>query len=134
MPDIDQQIAEAHSSLEAVELEAKKLEARLRKIPGMERLLPSRSYGQPVDVDAIKSNLTARSLVNSYDEPLASFRGINSGSAKAAEQRREARHMAAEALRLRTEKIAAQNAAAAAQRQKFINAGINQHTGRRFGT
>ena len=133
MPDLDQQIAQAHHDLEAVEMEAKRMEARLRRIPGMERLLPERNYGQPVNIDAIKSNLTARSLVNSYDEPLASFLGVNSGSAKAAEQRREARHMAAEALRLRTEKIAAQNAAAAAQRQKFINAGINQHTGRRFG-
>ena len=134
MPDLDQQIAQAHHDLEAVELEAKKLEARLRRIPGMERLLPSRNYGRPVNIDAIKANLTTRSLVNSYDAPLASFLGINSGSAKAAEERREARHLAAEALRLRTEKLAAQNAAAAAQRQKFVNAGISQHTGRRFGT
>ena len=133
MPDLDQQIAQAHHDLEAVEMEAKRMEARLRRIPGMERLLPERNYGQPVNIDAIKSNLTARSLVNSYDAPLASFLGINSGSSKAAEERREARHLAAEALRMRTERLQAENAAAAAQRQRFTVAGIDPLTRRRVG-
>ena len=65
MPDLEQQIAEAHSDLEATEQSAKQLEARLRGIPGMERLMPSRTYGQPVDIAAIKSNLTTVSLINS---------------------------------------------------------------------
>ena len=133
MPDLDQQIAQAHHDLEAVELEAKKLEARLRRIPGMERLLPSRNYGRPVNIDAIKANLTTRSLVNSYDAPLASFLGINSGSAKAAEERREARHLAAEALRMRTERLQAENAAAAEQRQRYAIAGVDPITRRRVG-
>lgn len=110
MPNLDQQIAEAHSDLEAVEQSAKQLEARLRGIPGLERLVPSRTYGQPVDVDAIKSNLTARSLINSYDEQLASYLGINSGAAKVAQERREAREQAVEAMRIRTEQLAAENA------------------------
>ena len=109
------------------------MEARLRKIHGLERLLPSRNYGQPVNIDAIKANLTARSLINSYDAPLASFLGINSGSSKAAEERREARHLAAEALRMRTEKIAAENAAAAEQRQRYAIAGVDPITRRRVG-
>ena len=133
MPDLDQQIAQAHHDLEAVEMEAKRMEARLRKIHGLERLLPSRNYGQPVNIDAIKANLTARSLINSYDAPLASFLGINSGSSKAAEERREARHLAAEALRMRTEKIAAENAAAAEQRQRYAIAGVDPITRRRVG-
>jgi hypothetical protein len=133
MADLNQKIAEAHSNVEAVELEAKQLEARLRRIPGAERLLPKRSYGQPVNIDAIKGNLTFRSLVNSYDEQMASYLGINSGSAKAAEERREARLMQAEALRLRTENLRAQNAAAALQRERFSNAGIDPITKRRTG-
>jgi len=133
MADLNQKIAEAHSNVEAVELEAKQLEARLRQIPGAERLLPKRSYGQPVNIDAIKGNLTFRSLVNSYDEQMASYLGINSGSAKAAEERREARLMQAEALRLRTENLRAQNAAAALQRERFSNAGIDPITKRRTG-
>lgn len=133
MPDLDQQIAQAHNDLEAVEMEAKRLESRLRRIPGMERLLPDRNYGRPVNIDAIKANLTARSLINSYDAPLASFIGINSGSAKAAEERREARRLAAEAVRLRTEHLQAENAAAAERRQRFAIAGVDPLTRRRVG-
>ena len=133
MPDLEQQIAEAHADLETVEQSAKQLEARLRGIPGMERLLLSRTYGQPVDIAAIKSNLTARSLINSYDEPLASYLGINSGAAKAVQERREAREQAAEAMRVRTEQLAAENAYRRESRQRLVNAGINPSTGRRFG-
>ena len=132
MPDLEQQIAEAHSDLEATEQSAKQLEARLRGIPGMERLMPSRTYGQPVDIAAIKSNLTARSLVNSYDEQLASYLGINSGAAKAAAKRREAQEQAAEAMRVKTEKLAAENVAAAYRREQFSRLGINPTTRRRW--
>ena len=132
MPDLEHQIAEAHSDLEATEQQAKQLEARLRGIPGMERLMPSRTYGQPVDIAAIKSNLTARSLVNSYDEQLASYLGINSGAAKAAQERREAQEQAAEAMRIRTEQLAAENAAAAYRREQFRRLGINPNTRRRW--
>ena len=66
MPDLDDQINAAHADLEQREQEARKLEQRLRKIPGLERLLPTRNYGRPIDVDAIKKNLTAVSLINSY--------------------------------------------------------------------
>ena len=133
MPDLEQQIAEAHSDLETVEQDSRQLEARLRGIPGMERLMPSRTYGQPVDIAAIKANLTARSLINSYDEPLASFLGINSGAAKAAQERREAQERAAEALRVRTEQLAAENSYRRESRQRLVNAGVNPNTGRRFG-
>ena len=44
MPDLEQQIAEAHSDLEATEQQAKQLEARLRGIPGMERLMPAANH------------------------------------------------------------------------------------------
>ena len=132
MPDLEQQIAEAHSDLEAVEQQAKQLEARLRGIPGMERLMPSRTYGQPVDIAAIKSNITARSLINSYDEQLASYLGINSGAAKAAQERREAQELAAEAMRVRTEQLAAENAEAAYRREQFSRLGINPTTRRRW--
>ena len=132
MSDLEQQIAEAHSDLETVDQDSRQLEARLRGIPGMERLLPSRTYGQPVDVDALKSNLTARSLINSYDEPLASYLGINSGAAKAARERREAQEQAAEALRVRTEQLAAENAEAAYRREQFSRLGINPTTRRRW--
>ena len=133
MPDLDDQINQAHADVERRELEAKQLEQRLRKIPGLERLLPVRNYGRPVDVDAIKKNLTARSLINSWDEKLASFLGIQSGSGREARELREAAKLQAEALKMRTEKLAAENAAAARKREIADQMGINIHTGRRWG-
>ena len=134
MPDMDDQINEAHADLEQREIEARKLEQRLRRIPGLERLLPTRNYGRPIDVEAIKGNLTAVSLINSYDEPLASFLGVQTGSAREARELREAARLQAESLRMRTEKLAAENAFRREQLQRSFNAGINPNTGRRFGT
>jgi hypothetical protein len=134
MPDLDDQINTAHADLEQRELEARKLEQRLRKIPGLERLLPHRNYGRPIDTDALKKNLTVVSLINSYDEPLASFLGIQTGSGREARELREAAKLQAEALRMRTEKLAAENAFKREQLQRSFNAGINPSTGRRFGT
>lgn len=134
MPDLDDQINAAHVDLEQREQEARQLEQRLRKIHGLWPLLPTRNYGRPVDVDAIKKNLTAVSLINSYDEPLASFLGIQTGSGREARELREAAKLQAEALRMRTEKLASENAFNREQLQRSFNAGINPTTGRRFGT
>ena len=133
MPDLDDQINAAHADLEQREQDARKLELRLRKIPGLERLLPVRNYGRPVDVEAVKKNLTARSLINSYDEPLASFLGIQTGSGRQARELREAAKLQAEAMRMRTDKLAAENSFKREQFQRTLNAGINPNTGRRWG-
>ena len=133
MPDLDDQINEVHADLEERELEARQLEQRLRKIPGLERLLPTRNYGRPVDAEAIKKNLTAVSLINSYDEQLASFLGIQTGSAREARELREAAKLQAETMRLKTEKIASENAFRSQRRERAISAGVNPNTGRRFG-
>ena len=133
MPDLEDQINQAHADLEQREQDARKLEQRLRRIPGLERLLPVRNYGRPVDVKAIQQNLTAWSLINSYDEPLASFLGIQTGSGREARELREAAKLQAEAMKLRTERLAAENAAAARKREIADQMGINMHTGRRWG-
>jgi hypothetical protein len=133
MPDLDDQINQAHADLEQREQDARKLELRLRKIPGLERLLPVRNYGRPVDIDSLKSNLTARSLINSYDEPLASFLGIQTGSGRKARELREAAKLQAEAMKMRTYKLAAENAFRRERYERTVNAGINPNTGRRWG-
>lgn len=133
MPDLDQQIAEAHQAVEQAEQQARQLEARMRRIPGLERLLPARQFGQPVDVAALKRNLTAVSLIN-RDPELASFLGVQTGQFAREAEARAARAMQAEALRLRTERLRAQNAERQRERERFANAGINQITGRRIGT
>lgn len=134
MPDLDEQINAAHADLEKREQEARKLEQRLRRIPGLERLLPIRNYGRPVDVNAIKGNLTAVSLINSYDEALASYLQIQTGTGRKARELREAARMQAEALRMKTDRLAAENAFRREQLQRTVNAGINPNNGRRFGT
>lgn len=134
MPDLDDQINQAHADLEQREQEARKLELRLRKIPGLERLLPQRNYGRPFDIDSLKSNLTAQSLINSYDEPLASFLGIQTGSGRQARELREAAKLQAEAMKMRTDKLAAENAFRRERYERTLKAGINPNTGRRFGT
>jgi len=133
MPDLDDQINEAHADLEQRELEARQLEQRLRKIPGLERLLPTRNYGRPVNAEVLKKNLTAVSLINSYDEQLASFLGIQTGSAREARELREAAKLQAESLRMRTEKLAAENAFRRQRLERSISAGVNPNTGRRWG-
>ena len=133
MPDLDDQINAAHADLEQRELEARKLEQRLRKIPGLDRLLPQRNYGRPVDAEAIKKNLTAVSLINSYDEPLASFLGVQTGSAREARELREAAKLQAQALQMKTNELATENAVNRRRIERSISAGINPNTGRRFG-
>lgn len=134
MADLDQQIAQAHHDVEATEQQARQLEARLRRIAGMERLLPARQYGQPFAIEWLKGNLTAKSLLNTWDPALASFLGVQSGSARIAEERKVAREMAAEAMRLRTERLQVENAAAAQRRERCAIAGVDPITNRRLGT
>ena len=134
MPDLDEQINAAHADLEQREQESRKLEQRLRRIPGLERLLPQRNYGRPVNVEAIKGNLTAVSLINSYDEALASYLQIQTGSGRKARELREAAKLQAEALKMRTERLQAENLAAARKREIASQMGVNIHNGRRFGT
>ena len=133
MADLNEAIEKAHHDLEATEQEARQLEARLRRIAGMERLLPARQYGKPFPIDWLKGNITARSLVNTWDPALASFLGVQSGSARIAEERKVAREMQAEALRLRTERLQADNAAKQRLRERYAIAGISPITHRRVG-
>ena len=82
MSDLNQRIGQAHSDLEKREADSRQLEERLCAIPGMNRFIPQRAYGAAVNVDAIKGSLSARSLINAHDVPLASYLGIQSGSAR----------------------------------------------------
>lgn len=133
MADLNEAIEQAHQDVEATEQQARQLEARLRRIAGMERLLPARQYGKPFPIDWLKGNITARSLVNTWDPALASFLGVQSGSARIAEERKVARQMQAEALRMRTERLQAENAERQRQRERYAIAGINPITHRRVG-
>ena len=76
---IDDQIKAAYQNASQVETNARQLEARIGQIEGAKQLLPSRVYGQPVDFNKIRSNLTLTSLIAQDSAELAHFCGIDPG-------------------------------------------------------
>ena len=106
---IDDQIKASYQSASQVETQARQLEARIAKIDGAKRHLPSRRYGQPVDMAKIRSNLTLTSLIAQDSAELAHFCGIDPGIRHRIDEEKEARAMAAQALQMRTEALRQQN-------------------------
>ena len=133
MPDINDTINKRHEEVEAVENEARQIEARILKINGTSRFIPVRGYGKPVDPQEIARNLTLRSLIAKHDEALANYLGIGSAQHREAQEAAEARHLQAEALKMRTERLRQENQAAAIHRERAFGAGVNPFTGRRMG-
>jgi hypothetical protein len=110
---IDQQIDAAHAEAERIEQEARQIEARIIKAGGIP---PTRPFGRPVSGEAVAQNLTLRSLLQRRDPALAAYLGCGSDLQRKAEEEAAARQMQAEAMRLQTERLSAQNQAAANRR------------------
>ena len=106
---IDDQIKAAYQNASQVETNARQLEARIGQIEGAKQLLPSRVYGQPVDFNKIRSNLTLTSLIAQDSAELAHFCGIDPAIRHRIDEEKEARAMAAQALQMRTEALRQQN-------------------------
>ena len=106
---IDDQIKASYQSASQVETQARQLEARIAKIDGAKRHLPSRRYGQPVDMAKIRSNLTLTSLIAQDSAELAHFCGIDPSIRHRIDEEKEARAIAAQALQMRTEALRQQN-------------------------
>ena len=106
---IDDQIKASYQSASQVETQARQLEARIAKIDGAKRHLPSRRYGQPVDMAKIRSNLTLTSLIAQDSAELAHFCGIDPAIRHRIDEEKEVRAMAAQALQMRTEALRQQN-------------------------
>lgn len=114
-------IQTAFEEQEAVETTTREIEARIRKIDGAARLIPARSYGQPINRDAIAKSLTLRSLIAQNDRHLAAYLGISIDTRKA-DAEAEAAKMQAERMRLETQRLREQNQASAQRREwNFIN-------------
>ncbi len=133
MIDLQKQIDEGYKSASQIETMARQLEARIGQIDGAKKHLPARRYGQPVDLEKIKSNLTLTSLIAKDDAGLAHYCGIDPGIKRRMDEQREAQAMRAESLRMQTEALRQQNAQAQFNRERAAHAGINQVTGRRHG-
>ena len=106
---IDDQIKASYQSASQVETQARQLEARIAKIDGAKRHLPSRRYGQPVDMAKIRSNLTLTSLIAQDSAELAHFCGIDPAIRHRIDEEKEARALAAQSLAMRTEALRQQN-------------------------
>ena len=129
---IDEAITASYQSASQVETQARQLEARIAKIDGAKRHLPSRRYGQPVDMAKIRSNLTLTSLIAQDSAELALFCGIDPGIRHRIDEEKEARAMAAQSLAMRTERLREANERAAMVREQQLISGINPMTGRYF--
>jgi hypothetical protein len=86
---IDDQIQASYQSASQVKTSACQLEARIAQIDGARPHLPSRRYGQPVDLAKIRSNLTLTSLIAQDSAELAHFCGIDPASSTASTLRRK---------------------------------------------
>ena len=118
---IDEAITASYQSASQVETQARQLEARIAKIDGAKRHLPSRRYGQPVDMAIIRSNLTLTSLIAQDSAELAHFCGIDPGIRHRIDEEKAARAMAAQALQMRTEALRQQNQQRQQQREARQN-------------
>ena len=118
MKDIDATISTAHLAAEETENQARAIEARIAKIPGAARCLPTRRYGNAINAGDIASNLTLSALIARHDHQLASYLGCASGDHRRREEEAAARKLQAESLRLKTEETRARNQAAAEARYR----------------
>ena len=118
---IDEAITASYQSASQVETQARQLEARIAKIDGAKRHLPSRRYGQPVDMAKIRSNLTLTSLIAQDSAELAHFCGIDPGIRHRIDEEKAARAMAAQALQMRTEALRQKNQQRQQQREARQN-------------
>jgi len=130
--DLDSQIDAQHRQVEEAENQARQIEARIARIPGAARLLPTRRYGAPVSPNAIGKNLTLVSLLARHDPALAAFLGCSSGEHRRREEEAAARKLAADAMAAKTAELRAQNHAAAQHRERSALAGVSPLTGRRW--
>jgi hypothetical protein len=129
---INDQIKASYQSASQVETQARQLEARIGQIEGAKQLLPSRVYGQPVDLKKIRSNLTLTSLIAQDSAELAHFCGIDPAIRHRIDEEKEARALAAQSLAMRTERLRESNERAAKVREQQLISGINPMTGRYF--
>ena len=130
---IDQQIAEHYTNVSMVETTARQLEERISRIPGAKKHLPQRSYGSPVDIQKIKSNLTLSGLIARDCPQLSAFCGIDPSIHHRMQEQELARDEAKARMNAQVDELRTQNQEAQQRRERLSNNGINPNTGRRWG-
>ena len=117
MTDIQTKFKEAQASITSVETEARAIESELNAIPGVKGRLPNRQYGTAVNTAALAQNMTVKALINRHRPDIAAYLGLQDGGNVRREEEREAQKLRAEALRMQTERLAAQNQQARQDRE-----------------
>ena len=126
--DLSTSIDAAYQQAEDTEATAAAIEARIAA--GGRPLL--RQYGKPVDATAIKQNLTLVSQLNRRDPKLATFLGVQNGSAQKLELEQAARKAASDAMQAATAALKERNDANTANRYRHQLAGTNPLGGGRY--
>ena len=117
MTDIQTKFKEAQASITSVETEARAIESELNAIPGVKGRLPNRQYGTAVNTAVLAQNMTIKALINRHRPDIAAYLGLQDGSDVRQEEEREAQKLHAEALKMQTERLAAQNQQARQDRE-----------------
>jgi hypothetical protein len=120
------QSARLHSAAEDTENQSRQLEARICKIPGAARYLPSRRYGAAVSASDIAKNLTLVILLQRHDHQLAAYLGLRWRHHRREQEAIEARKMAAESMAMQTARLREVNAASARYREQQNLAGVTR--------
>ena len=129
MSNLDSVIDAAYAEAESTEATAIQIEARIIAAGGRPLL---RQYGKPVDATAIKQNLTLVSQLNRFDPKLASYLGVQNGSAQKLELEQAALKAAGERMAASTAALRARNDAAASNRYRHAIQGTNPASGARY--
>ena len=69
---------------------ARQIEAKIKEIPAAAALIPARLYGEPVNAEKIRANLTLRSLIEVKSPQLAVYFGLDAGFAHRRLEEKEA--------------------------------------------
>ena len=115
---LEEKINQSYISNEGIENEQLEITARLNKIEGLKGLLPKRGYGQKwTDV---KFGISAQSVIERNDAPLASYLGLSTGHWRRIEEAETARQEVIKRMQEKTEELQYQNQQRAQQRQKDL--------------
>ena len=115
---LEDKITKSYMENEGVENEQLEITARLKKIQGISDLLPSRKYGQKWK--DLKFGITAQSLIERNDAPLASFLGLSTGHWRRIEEAETSRQQIIERMKAKTEELQYQNQQKKLQREKDV--------------
>ena len=113
---LEEKITQSYICNEGVENEQIEITSRLNKIEGLKGLLPSRRYGQKWT--DCKFGISAQSLIERNDAPLASFLGLSTGHWRRIEEAETARQEVIKRMQEKTEELQFKNQQKKLQREK----------------